>query len=1033
MYADNVLAKAKPVDISVKGAEFEEVLKAIFSEQPLSYKIDKKTITVVAKEGPSFLERVIDRIMAIDVRGQVVDEKGEPLAGATVKVKGTGQAVTTDGQGKFYLQNVSEDEVLEVSYIGYEKQEVRLVADLVIVLKMASSDLQEVVVNKGYYTETQKLTTSSVSKITWKDIQQQPVNNILGAMIGRMAGVQVIQQSGLSGGGFDIQIRGLNSLRTTASNNGNRPLYIIDGVPFNSTSLSQPSEMLYSGLSPFAAISPGDIESIEVLKDADATAIYGSRGANGIVLITTKKGKSGKSDVTVDFSQGIGTVPKFLDLLTTEQYLEMRKEAYANDNIQPSGTNGRDLLDYDQHASTDFQRLLFDNIAAMTNVRATVSGGTTNTNFLVGTGYSRETAVLNDNSSDNKFSANFRINNTSDNKEFRLSFGGMFIANSSNLGYFGLKADGGGIDLAPNSPSIYNDLGKLNFDNGFNNPFAKLQERFISSTQNLNLNSSVEYDILNHLTLKSTVGYSTIRTDNIGTRPIASKNPAEMPTGLATFTDGKSNTWIFEPQLRYQNSFKKITLDVLLGGTIQSNVNNKETLQGLGYSNDAFIENLLAAPTITPGGMDYVKFKYAKSHARINVNYDQKYILNLTASRDGSSRFGPNKRFSNFGAVGLAWVFSESKFVQDNLEILNFGKLRGSYGVTGSDNIPDYGFLDTYSSTMASPYDGVNSLVPARLFNSEFAWEKNRKLELAFDLGFVADRINISVNWYKNRSSNQLVGYPLSTVTGFSSLPYYNLPATVQNTGFESMVSAEFFKSEHFMWRSSLNITLPKNKLVSYPDLENSTYNNLYVVGQPITIVKRLKYNGVNPKTGLYQFDDVDENGVINELDRQTLLDVSQKYYGGWQNSLVYKNFEFSLFVQFVKQLAESPINSYAPAGRPGNQLGIMMDRWQRQGDEAKYQRFFMSNSEALNAYNNAKESDFAYEDGSFIRLKNVSITYKIPSGFLQKSGIRNANVFLQGQNLLTLTRYNGLDPETKNYNTIPTLRVMSAGFQLYF
>jgi len=1024
IYTDQDLNGANPVSFKLNNESIENALKACFEGQPLVYEVSDKTVMIRKKER-NFLDKVIDRIMAIDVRGQVVDELGEPLAGASVKVKGSSLSTSTDTDGNFVMNNVNEEAVLEISYTGYLAKTVKAGKDVgTIRMELATSNLQEVTINKGYYSEKQQLSTGSVAKVTTNDIEQQPVNNLIGTMTGRMAGVQIRQRNGLPGASYDVQIRGLNSLRNGDQQNGNKPMYIVDGIPFSSNSLTP------NLLSPFAAFSPDDIESIEVLKDADATAIYGSRGANGIVLITTKQGKAGKPSLNVNYSQGIGQVTKYLDLLNTQQYLEMRKEAFKNFNSTPSNTNAADLLLYDQNAFTDFQQLIFGKTAQMNNANASVSGGSSNSTYLINAGFARETTALNDESADQKFNTSFRLTNTSENKKLKVSFGGIFVYNSNNVPFENLNS---AVFLSPNSPDVYDSAGKLNFAHSFANPVARALQRYKSNTQNFNINSALDYQFSGNLSLKTNVGYSTIRTDNIQTNPIAGQNPAGSPVGHAEFSDGKSSTWIVEPQLQYRESFKRIALDALLGGTIQGTTDSRELLRAYGYTNDIFLENIVAAPSILPGTMSYAKFRYVKMHARFNVDFDEKYVLNLTASRDGSSRFGPNNKFGNFGAMGLAWIFTKEKSLQGLSSFLSFGKLRMSYGITGSDNIPDYGYLDTYSATIAVPYDGVNSLVPARLFNPDYAWEKNKKLEVGLELGLLKERIYVTMNAYKNRSSNQLVGLPLSAVTGFSSLDYYNLPAVVQNTGFEGIVSIDIIKKTSFNWKTGLNFTIPRNKLVSYPGLENSTNANTFVVGEPITVRKLYKSIGVSPQTGIYEFEDVDNNGVIDNLDRKTLVDVGERFYGGLQNVIGYKNFELSFLVQFVKQNAAASIAFSGLPGSTTNQLNIVLDRWQKPGDVAKFQKYTRNNSVVIAALENARNSDFAYEDASFVRLKNINISYRLPTSFQKKTNLKNSRIFLQGQNLLTLTNFQGYDPETKSYAVMPTLRVVAVGVQLSF
>lgn len=281
-------------------------------------------------------------------------------------------------------------------------------------------------------------------------------------------------------------------------------------------------------------------------------------------------------------------------------------------------------------------------------------------------------------------------------------------------------------------------------------------------------------------------------------------------------------------------------------------------------------------------------YRYQAAFGRLNYNWQGRYIVNLTGRRDGSSRFGSGKQFANFGAVGGAWIFSNEKFFEDSPLALSFGKIRASYGITGNDQIGDYQFINTYSST-GIPYQGIIGLTPARLYNPDFSWEKNKKLEVALETGFFNDRIFFTAAWYRNRSSNQLVGIPLAGTTGFASINA-NLDATVENKGFEFTLRTDNIRAKDFEWTSSFTIALARNKLLSFPGLENSSYANTYVIGQPTTIAKLYHYEGIDPETGLYQFTDVNGDGVLtSDKDRQAVADLTPEYFGGFQNQLRYK------------------------------------------------------------------------------------------------------------------------------------------------
>src|SRR5258708_653893 len=344
--------------------------------------------------------------------------------------------------------------------------------------------------------------------------------------------------------------------------------------------------------------------------------------------------------------------------------------------------------------------------------------------------------------------------------------------------------------------------------------------------------------------------------------PIAAQNPAGNPTGLCAFSNGSISTWIAEPQIDFHKNIGQGKLTALAGITFQQSIRDKQGLIASGYTNDTQLENIGSAASLSSFGPEYSNYKYNALFGRINYNLKEKYIVNLTARRDGSSRFGPDKRFSNFGAVGAAWIFSKEDFVIQNLPALSFGKFRGSYGVTGSDQIGDYQYLDTHSPTNFT-YQGGKGLIPNRLANPDFGWEENRKIEVGLELGFLQDRISFSASYYRNRSSNQLVGYSLPAVTGFTSIQS-NLPATIQNAGLELNLSTVNIQHHDLTWNTNFNITFNRNKLVSYPNIQGSSYANTYQVGSSLFIQKKYKSLGVDSQTGLYTFQDVDNNGTLS-------------------------------------------------------------------------------------------------------------------------------------------------------------------------
>ncbi|WP_116788561.1 SusC/RagA family TonB-linked outer membrane protein [Flavobacterium psychrotrophum] len=960
------------------------------------------------------------------ISGNLRDASG-PLPGVSISVKGKNMHAVSTADGTYSI-NAGLQDILVFESIGYKTVEIsvdgRTTIDLV--LEEDSATLEEVTINAGYYSVKQKESTGSIARITSRDIETQPVTNVLATLQGRMAGVNVVQTTGTPGGGFDIQIRGLNSLRS----GGNSPLYIIDGVPYSSEPIGSASTatVLPTQPSPLNSINPEQIASIEVLKDADATAIYGSRGANGVVLITTKKGKVGKMKFTGTMYQGAGTITRKMDLMDTRQYLEMRREALANDGITEYPAAAYDVNGtWDQSRYTDWQEELLGGTAAITNAQVALSGGSGQTQFLLSGTFNRQATVFPSDFNYKKGNVYLNLNHVSDNKRFKVNFSAGYTAQYNNQPRIDLMQEA--LSLAPNAPALYDQQGKLNWENStFNNPLRNLEGSYESRTYDLIANAQLSYDLGSGLELKSSFGYSSVNNGEDNASPSTQYDPAyglgsDFSTLIRSSSDRKS--WIIEPQLHWTKTMGALNLDALAGSTFQSQQGQQNVLYASGFSSNSLIYNLAAASQLFVLQDQGTEYRYMAFFSRVNANWKGRYLLNLTGRRDGSSRFGPGKRFASFGAVGAAWIFSEEGFF-DKDSFWSFGKLRGSYGITGNDQIGDYQFLDTYSTSGVS-YGGVIGLQPSRLYNPEFGWETSKKLEAALEAGFFNDRLFLTLGWYRNRSSSQLTGIPLPGTTGFSSVQA-NLDATVQNTGVEVTLRSVNFDTKDFNWTTSFNISAGRNKLLAFPGLGGSTYANQYVIGQPLNIRKVYHVVGVDPQTGIYRFEDANGDGTVSSADRQTVKDLNPEYFGGLQNSIRFRRWQLDFLFQFSKQQNFNEVAFFGVPGTASNQPASMLDRWQQPGATATHQLYTDgTNSAAVDAYYRYMESDAAISDASYIRLKNLSLSYQLPL-----DGI-SCKIFAQAQNLLTFTSYKGADPEFRATGFLPPLRVISAGIQCTF
>lgn len=1052
VYSATLLDLDDRVSMLTRDDNLGNVLHTLFTPRHISFHVYEHEATITLKPGDNdppdstliTATNLETPYTTLTVAGRVTDATTKtPIAGVNVLEKGTTNGTTTDADGNYRLET-DPNATLVFSFIGYKSQETTVTARTTIDVELIEdiASLDEVVIRAGYWDLRKKEQTGNIARITGADIACTPASNPVQALQGRMAGVFIQQTTGTPGGGFNIQIRGQNSLRNSSTNSGNYPLYIVDGIPFTSSQVGSPS--LGNSVTPMAnplnAINPNDIESIEILKDADATAIYGSRGANGVVLITTKKGKSGGTHVDLNVAAGIAHMPRKLDLLTTQQYNTMRREAFRNDNAEnmltPANANVYpDVLMWDTTRYTDWQQELLGSTANTLNAQAMISGGADNTTFLAGGNFYRETSVFPGEFAYERGAGLFNLNHTSNNGKVSFGLSSNFSLATNNLPSLDLTDVA--MLLPPVAPPLYDDNGNLNWANStWANPMAGLRRKYNTRTQNLLANANINWQPLNGLKFKVNLGYTTMQTQQLSTNPIAAANPAlATATGSSSFGSGSLNTWIAEPQSEYTTKLGRGTLTALTGITLQQNVHENQTLSAAGFTSDALIENIQSAPTVTVSNASFTQYRYAAAFGRLFYNWKEKYIVNLTGRRDGSTRFGPGRRFATFGAVGAGWLFSEETFVRDALPFLNFGKLRTSYGLTGSDQIGDYQYLNTYSSTQF-PYGGTPGLIPNRLVNPDYAWETNRKAEVALELGFLEDRIHTSISRFRNVSANQLVGYPLPRITGQSSIQY-NLDATVENKGWEWELQSTIMERPRFSWQVTANLTIPRNTLLEYPNLEASAYATTLEVGKSLQVRKLIHGTGVDTQSGLYTFEDVNANGITlfdTPGDLLALKETNQKWYGGLNNTVQLGGFTLSILFQAVKQTGRNYMASFNQSpGSPFNQPALVMDRWQQPGDETTIQRFTQAYNQGGNAYANAVLADNAIGDASFVRVKNMSASYELPATLLRRVHIRSAKAFALGQNLYTFTNYVGLDPETQSSRVLPPLRTITLGLQVSF
>ena len=524
VYTRDQLKNSLPVTCNVVKAELKDVLSICFSNQPLLFVIEGNYVVVQTK----FKAQSAPPDSLKNISGIVIDENGEPLQGVTITLVKSGRIILTDINGQFSLNGLNTNDIISITSVGFYKEEVpvsKIGKSFIIKLKTAIGKLDETVVI-GYGKTSRRFNTGNVGKINADEISRQPVSNVLGSLPGRIPGLVVTQSTGVTGGKFNVQIRGRNSIAQ-----GSEPLFIIDGVPFaaNNNNVNQLSSALSSfagqGLSPLSSINPSDIESIEVLKDADATAIYGSRGANGVILITTKKGKAGKTKIGININHGFSKTTRTADMLNTQQYLNVRREAFKNDGVSPDIFSAPDLLIWDTTRNTDFKKMFTGGTAALTDVQASVSGGDVKTQFLIGAGYHEESTVFPGELGYKKGSLSFNINHTSTDKKFNIDLSAGYNTDKNILpllDYTSFQT------LAPNLPALTDSSGKLQWETGgfsFDNPLAYLRQSYVSKTDNLLSNMQISYQIIKGLNAKVSLGYNATIIDETTSLPKSSQNP----------------------------------------------------------------------------------------------------------------------------------------------------------------------------------------------------------------------------------------------------------------------------------------------------------------------------------------------------------------------------------------------------------------------------------------------------------------------------------------------------------------------------
>lgn len=1047
-----------PSTINVKDVSISEVLDICLKGKNFSYNITDKTITIYRTAGFSYA------LAPVTVSGIVRNSHNQPIDGASIVIQRTREGTITNAKGAFTLKNIKPYDTLNISMIGYTSRVIPIPdeKELTIILKDANNQLDEVV-KTAYGRTSQRFATGNISKVTSAEIEKQPVMNPLMALQGRVPGMVVTPTSGFASSPVRMEIRGLNSLNKSVPSD---PLFIIDGVPLTVSEIGGVSTLnglsrvsngfgqagFYNapaggaiGQSPLFGINPDDIESIEILKDADATAVYGSRGSNGVVLITTKKGKPGatKFDFHIDPPfLSIGKNTRYVKMLNTQQYLQMRREALQNDKYTPTLYNAPDLLYWDTTRYTDWQRQTNGGTARNLNVSAGISGGNELTSFRINSNYTRQTNTTNISGATQRATLGANVNSTTRDQKFSFSLSTNFA-----YSYVDIVAPVLNPWFAPNAPSAFDKEGNPNWEEWdplpqkqYSYPFGpNLSPANPQSTTNLTSSFLLNYKPFKGLVLSAILGYNFAYNATSSFMTIASQSPfidPEYRKGNANFGITQNSGWTINPQITYNLKLGRSDIELSWVATEQYVSTNISNLLGYNYISDILLGSINNAPfgSVTASSAA-AKSKNASFVGQINYIYDRKYIVNLTGTRQGSSKFGPENKYGSFGSAGVGWIVSEEQWMKKTLpSFISFLKFRGSYGLTGSDGVADYQYLPLWQFSPGGGYNGQQILIPSVRPNQKYKWENNTKLEAAANIGFLDDRINFSAAYYRNRVSNQLTNF--ITPLFISSTPISgivtNIPLLLQNSGWEGVIDAKLITKLNFNLSANFNISRNKNKLLSFPDLENSPYVNQYALGQSINTVYLFHFLGIDPLNGYPAFEDYNHDGIItsNGLaappkgsdDRQIVYDLQPRFTGGAGITGNYKKLGFSAFFSYKKQIGKNVFASLnaSPGTFNANQPQEVFDNsWRKPGDNAKYPGFHYIGGPYSSYY---YQSEGAYTDASYIRLTNLSFSYPLPEMWVKKIGMKNLRVAINAQKVFVITRYKGGDPEAQSVFPPPKL-----------
>lgn len=989
------------------------------------------------------------------ITGKVIDARtGEPLAGATLKVEGSQAGTQTNVNGEFSLSNGSLPLKMQVSFVGYLSRsvEVRDTQKLTVSLEPDMALLDDVVVI-GYGTARKSDITGAVSSVSEKDFNKGINVSPEQLIAGKVSGVQVVQTSGEPGGGISVNIRGMGSL-----NAGNSPLYVIDGFPIDNSVTVGGTGANFTGMrtarNPLNSINPSDIASIEVLKDASATAIYGSRGANGVVMITTKKGKAGGLKVNYDGYYGVQNIMNDLNLMTPAQYKEVMN------SLIDAGAGSATLKIGEYAGGTDWLQQMYVKNAPIQNHNISFSGGNESTKYHTSLNYFDQDGVL-INSGNKRYSARINLEHTNRNFKVGANIASSYVNDNYVANGMDLNERAGIIYAAvayEPTLSIYDAEGNYTLSRNMNidNPLAIANGK--SSLSNLYRTLGTvygEYTFLNDFTARLNVGadITTQRRDTyIDRKTIEGRSNG----GVASILSGLSSSYLAEFTVNYKKDFGNQNLNLLFGVTGQQFDFSSQTSQGSGFPSDATkTDNMsLGDPTRFIATSSRSRNSLLSYLGRANYNIHEKYLLTASLRVDGSSRFGANNKYGVFPSFALAYRLENEEFIKD-LNVFDALKFRASWGQTGNQEIGNYQSLTTYSSGWKAVIGGqqVSTTTPSRLANPDLRWEASEQLNFGLDYGVLGNRVTGSFDWFVKNTRDMLLSLPIPRTTGFTTMTS-NI-GSVRNSGFEVLLNTQNLAGP-LSWETTVNLTWQKNRVTDLGGID-AIYSgsaggtsNISIIREGLPMYSFFGYiiDGVwqsgddfsttkdNVKPGDFKYRDINNDQVVNADDRVVLGSPFPKFTASLTNDFTYKGFNLNIFLDGAfggKMLNNNLVDTYFPANLMRNRLAEpMLNRWTPTNASNVYPSF-------INPLGQGKKevNSYTVENADYVRINTVKLGYNFD--LRNTSAVKGVGVFVTGQNLHVFTNYSGYDPSINpnggglrvDWNAFPTARTFMFGVNL--